>query len=759
MTIIEWNSQSDGRYVSGVSRGVFYDDSGNGHPWDGLISVTGKPQTVEPTRIYDSLGRKYDLHGNISEKRHTIVCYTYPDLMDEYVGMEYLDELGCIVDERPPRKFNMSYRTEHDGYYVIHVLIGVIASFGELPYNTDSNAVNISNITMDVEGTVNDVYGSSHLMFDSRNPITKSVENILYGTNHSDPSFNAFLNSSIIWVTRAINYAPTLEPDYANRVWVGLPDDLIGYDELYDAPVWTKDTVEIFDNLPPDGGRSWAVDETVSEVTPYPSARKKVVNGLPYRLSMWVKADVYGSKLYIELLDQDGQHAVKTGGLVSGIKYIVGGLTMPTTWTKYESVVTLNNSAAEVGVGRIYWNHPSGSVNTKQYVSGLTLTPAYDLYTNTTSGNYHPNNPPGVLNSSKWNQDNVIVYWDEVNEKAAIHSKSEEEWIQSRVSIPLDASVPVDLLSYADIDFGGYIEDVSSVNENLIRYYTSSFSNEFTPKNTHERLVKDGYGLARLFGDLPQEDGTIVTISFKLNVPDGRTYIRLFNSGDMVRLIDIPVNDSGYYAATFPWKVGGTTNKFITIYSAANSNEYDLNPGTSMLYWVKMEYGSTSTRYSPHKDNALDRRIIGTRDPQTLSVQAKPIIGPQTIKLESTITGGAHLDIYHNGKSNDDDILIDKLMVTLQNYKGDFFDGNTVPKTRGERYTKIDSTAGHYTIYEQLIMVPKSELELRVVGSELYYLNAPETILQDDDNTFTITSPNVITGPDDTFQVNSESII
>ena len=251
MSRIEWGTKTQDRYVSGVSRGVFYDDSGKAHPWDGLISITEKPQTVEPTPVYNSLGLKYDLHGNVSEKKHSLVCYTYPEAMDEYLGMEYVDSIGAIVDERPPRKFNMSYRSDHDGFYVIHVLLGQIATFGELAHTTDAQMPGISNISMNLEGTSHEVYGTSHLMFDSRNPITASVEPLLYGARNMDADFSRFLNADLDWIPYVINYAPCLEPDYDSPVSLSdgtqapgvkgsskwnLQNAIVYWDEVWDKP-------------------------------------------------------------------------------------------------------------------------------------------------------------------------------------------------------------------------------------------------------------------------------------------------------------------------------------------------------------------------------------------------------------------------------------------------------------------------------------------------------------------------------------------
>lgn len=444
MALLEWHTNTSGRYISGVSHGVFYGDDGAPIPWNGLISVSEKFQANEPTPVYNSLGQKYDLHGNVAEKRHSIVCYTYPEEMDEYLGTEYLEEFGFSVDERPPRKFNMVYRSDCDGYYELHVLLGQIATFGDKTHATDTSAPGISNISMNLQGVSHEVFGSSHLIFDSRNPITASVERILFGTPNTEGDFNDFLNAEVQWITQAINYAPTIEPDYDNPVLI--------------------------------------------------------------------------------------------------------------------------NSFAH----------------------------------------------PGIKGASKWNAVNVVSYWDEVTEQLALHSVSPEEWTQSKLSIPLDVSTPVDLKTSADINFGGMVDE--EVGEN--------------------------------------------------------------------------------------------------------------------------------------------RRIIGTSDPQVLSEQAPNVIGSQTVTLESTILDNPQVDIYHNGPVGSDDVLVDNLMVVLQNYRGGFFDGNTVPKTRGERYRRVESTSGYYTVYEHLQFRTQAEIKLRTIGPDLYELTASETQLSSDDDHFTFIGPQATSLSDDTFEID-----
>lgn len=222
MARLVWDNETERKYTTGVSKGVFFDGDGKGHAWSGLISVTEKPQTNEPTAIYNSLGQKYDQYGNVAEKKHGLSCYTYPEAMDEFLGYEYLEEVGFSVDERPPKKFHMAYRVElGNDLYEIHVLLNQIATFGETNRSTLSNSPSLSTITMNLTGAADPRYGTSHIVLDSRLPITESAETILFGDKFNDSNINDFLEAEPTWETVAVNYAPIIEPDYDNMVWLG----------------------------------------------------------------------------------------------------------------------------------------------------------------------------------------------------------------------------------------------------------------------------------------------------------------------------------------------------------------------------------------------------------------------------------------------------------------------------------------------------------------------------------------------------------
>ncbi|WP_276922419.1 hypothetical protein [Corynebacterium pyruviciproducens] len=123
----------------------------------------------------------------------------------------------------------------------------------------------------------------------------------------------------------------------------------------------------------------------------------KVQPGKKYRLRFWTWALDAGSRLYVEMRDKDGGHAVKSGavsGYVTPKKetgnwggwagprwdytgsargaYLVENLEVPTAPTLIESIIEFNPEVEWVKLAKFYWNHPNG-VKTVQYLAGLTL--------------------------------------------------------------------------------------------------------------------------------------------------------------------------------------------------------------------------------------------------------------------------------------------------------------------------------------------------------------------------------------------------
>lgn len=100
-----------------------------------------------------------------------------------------------------------------------------------------------------------------------------------------------------------------------------------------------------------------------------------------FHFEFWAKADKAGSRLYLELRDQDGNHAFNSSPVAGanhagGSDYPITNLELQTAWTKYEGILTLREptKTRSVRVANIHWNHSNGTEqNAQQFICGLTM--------------------------------------------------------------------------------------------------------------------------------------------------------------------------------------------------------------------------------------------------------------------------------------------------------------------------------------------------------------------------------------------------
>lgn len=402
MTRLIWDNPSGPKYTSGVSQGVFFGKDGKGVAWSGLVGVTEKPQANAPTPIYNAAGTKYDIKGNVAEKKHALTCYIYPDAMDEYLGIEYLDDYGFQADERAPKPFHMAYRTETgNGHYEIHVLLSQIATFSDTARATLSTNATPSVISMNLEGVPDPRFKSSHVILDSRLPITKSAEKLLFGDEFNDSDFNAFLTAEPVWETVAINYAPTIEPDYDNWVWLG-GDNLLA-DSYISKTGDSYQAADIPLTTPPTEGDLVTI-----------TLKGTVPEGRSFR---FYNSGGSGPSL--------GSPATNIRGDIWQITtpWVVGGAT--NTFLRVYTASSVANHSDNPGDYHIDW------VKLEYGQVGTPWTPA-PSDTNQLPSIFEPtpeNYKPGIVGGRYWDDRTSLsrysrVFWDEDQKTAGIYSKA-----------------------------------------------------------------------------------------------------------------------------------------------------------------------------------------------------------------------------------------------------------------------------------------------------------------------------------------------
>ncbi len=104
-----------------------------------------------------------------------------------------------------------------------------------------------------------------------------------------------------------------------------------------------------------------------------------------YLFEVWFKADKPGSRIYLELRDQSGAHAIGSSrrdpsdqySLDPGAApYLVTNLPLETEWVRYSRVITMSPTATRVRLGTVYLNHVNGTERgAVQWIAGVRIRP------------------------------------------------------------------------------------------------------------------------------------------------------------------------------------------------------------------------------------------------------------------------------------------------------------------------------------------------------------------------------------------------
>ncbi|HDI3012977.1 TPA: phage tail protein [Clostridium perfringens] len=125
--------------------------------------------------------------------------------------------------------------------------------------------------------------------------------------------------------------------------------------------------------------------------------------------------------------------------------------------------------------------------------------------------------------------------------------------------------------------------DVDKVVENV------KFGNRNYLKNSLLNTTNSDYCIARLyFGDEKPQEGEEFTVSIKGELGEGKSSFGVYNSGGTVSLISLDnKNSDGIYKGTFKWRIGTSSNTYLSIYTIYSSVVVN-----SSIEWVKLEKGN-----------------------------------------------------------------------------------------------------------------------------------------------------------------------
>ena len=138
-------------------------------------------------------------------------------------------------------------------------------------------------------------------------------------------------------------------------------------------------------------------------------------------------------------------------------------------------------------------------------------------------------------------------------------------------------------------------------------------------------------------------EGTQVTVSIKGQLGTGRTSWALYNSGGMIKMVDLLPSDrnsKGVYTKTFNWTIGGALNTTLYVYQMMSATIVE-----SSIEWIKLELGNKATDYTIAQED-VDKAITDTITINTTninSLKAEILLETDSIKqsvssVESKVT-------------------------------------------------------------------------------------------------------------------------
>ena len=205
MAAIVWDKTAERLYETGVDHGVLYPQNASGQyqtgvAWNGLISVTEKPDGAEANDLYaDNI--KYASLRSAETFGATIEAYMYPAEFAECDGSVAIAN-GVYIGQQVRRPFGFVYRTlvgndtagETDDGYKLHIIYNATASPSEKNYETINDSPDAITMSWDIDTTPVPMSGRkpvSTITIDSKacdSAKLTQLENVLFGTANSEPS-------------------------------------------------------------------------------------------------------------------------------------------------------------------------------------------------------------------------------------------------------------------------------------------------------------------------------------------------------------------------------------------------------------------------------------------------------------------------------------------------------------------------------------------------------------------------------------------
>lgn len=218
MTRLRWHDSDTKVGEVGVSHGVIYPAHYPVAIWAGLTSVTEKPDSEIQT--YFMLGDKRMDSVSLEDFVASVEAFVYPEIIDNeraiFLGFTYRSELT-------------------NGRYRLHLVYNPRFVVSDYQYTSIDEDIEPSLFSWDLVTKPVNIYGyapTAHLILESNQDFSstmRSIEDILYGTDVSDPYWpdpNVVLDI----VNNSGQFDTLLIIDHGNGMWTAVgPDNMVRF--------------------------------------------------------------------------------------------------------------------------------------------------------------------------------------------------------------------------------------------------------------------------------------------------------------------------------------------------------------------------------------------------------------------------------------------------------------------------------------------------------------------------------------------------
>jgi hypothetical protein len=130
------------------------------------------------------------------------------------------------------------------------------------------------------------------------------------------------------------------------------------------------------------------------------------------------------------------------------------------------------------------------------------------------------------------------------------------------------------------------------------KFERKAFVGENLLRNSGIKITNNSYLIAVYEIITELKEGEIVTATIKGKLGTGKVAFALYNSGDRVEISTLKDVGNGIYQNTFSWRIGGTNNKNLWVWTYPSDVVVD-----STIEWIKLEKGDAPTDWCPANED------------------------------------------------------------------------------------------------------------------------------------------------------------